>query len=195
MYEWFCIRFLSLIPFFTKKSQMYEMKMTDGLTPRLAQDFALPVLATVAWAMMTQAFGLVQIFASASHPRKSDPNSRFDYTYERWRVADRTMMNSVEQHGVFLGMVWMHAVFVDAPMAGALGLAAVASRAMYPILRGVMQVLLEISTHGYHVCMGTMCCNLVSLSLRGTRFVEARSCRCVSFIEERVVWGWDTEGQ
>lgn len=147
--------------------------MTVGLAPNPAQDFRLPVLATVAWALMTQAFGLVQIFAKVNHPRKADPNSRFDYTYERWRVADRTMMNSVEQHAVFLSIVWMHAVFVDAPMAGALGLAAVASRAMYPILRGVLHVLLEISTHGYHVCMGTMCCNLVSLSLRGTRFVEA----------------------
>lgn len=149
--------------------------MTSQLEPNLSQDFALPVLATVAWAMMTQAFGLVQIFAKINHPRKDDPNSRFDYTYERWRVADRTMMNSVEQHGVFLSLVWMHAVFVDAPMAGTLGLAAVAFRATYPILRGVMQVLMEISTHGYHVCMGTMCCNLVCSVLRGTLFVEALS--------------------
>ena len=39
-------------------------------------------------------------------------------------VADRTVINTNEQHVFFVCLLWMHAVFVDAQTAGALGLVA-----------------------------------------------------------------------
>jgi len=84
-------------------------------------------------------------------------------------------MNSVEQAFTFGSLVWMHAIFVDAPMAGTLGLIAVVARTLYPLLRGVTELLMELSTQPYQFCMGVLACNLISLSLRGTLFVEELS--------------------
>ena len=92
-------------------------------------------------------------------------------------------MNSVEQAFTFGSLVWMHALFVDAPMAGTLGLVAVVACALDPLLRGVTELLpilvavpaFLLSTQPYQFCMGTLACNLVSLSLRGTLLVEELS--------------------
>jgi hypothetical protein len=143
------------------------------MQPKLAQDFSLPICATIGWALMSQSFGLYQIVASAKRPEhlQNNPNKRFDYSYSRWQIADRTMMNCVEQSFTFGCLLWMHAVFVDAPMAGTLGLVAVVFRLLYPLLRGVKEIFMEFSTQPYQACVGIMGCNLLSASLRSGALV------------------------
>merc|ERR1712146_769027 len=123
------------------------------------------------WGAMIRAFGMSQIMAlyspKAPESFKTNPSNRFDYSYERWKIADRSLMNVVEQTGVFFTLLWAHAVFVDAPMAGTLGLVALLARSLYPLLRAYVELFQEFSTQSYQVCMAIMACNLVSCCLRG----------------------------
>ena len=56
---------------------------------------------------------------------KKNTNPRFNYDgVLLWEIGDRSMLNMLEQHVYFLSFVWMLAIFVEAQLAGALGLVA-----------------------------------------------------------------------
>ena len=86
---------------------------------------------------------------------------RFSYDGNpRWEVADRSFLNLMEQTPLFNAILWLHAIFVDAQLAGILGLCAVGARLLYPILRSVFLFLMEFSTQGYWFCVMSLWANL-----------------------------------
>jgi hypothetical protein len=137
----------------------------DNLTPlflpsaeELAEeDFSKVVMATLLWLFLLNWLASLQ---ALSNPDPFDPKVRFDYSNKVWALADRTFLNLTEQTPTFLTVMWLHAIFCNADMAGRLGLACVMARATYPILRTIRFLLMEFSTVTYYVCVNSMKVNL-----------------------------------
>ena len=99
---------------------------------------------------------------------KKNTNPRFNYDgVLLWEIGDRSMLNMLEQHVYFLSFVWMLAIFVEAQLAGALGLVAVATRCIYPFLRAKSMILMEFSTQPYWFCMRPLQANVACKLLTG----------------------------
>merc|ERR1712159_82652 len=65
------------------------------------------------------------------------------------RVAERSLMNTLEQGIVFLTLLWLHALFVDVATTVSMGTFYVILRALYPVFYsfyGHFTVLAELST-------------------------------------------------
>jgi len=99
---------------------------------------------------------------------KKGANPRFCYDgVPLWEIGDRSMLNMLEQHVYFLSFVWLHAIFVEARLAGALGLVAVATRYIYPFLRAKNMIYMEFSTQPYWFCLRPLWGNVVCKLLTG----------------------------
>ena len=128
----------------------------NPLTPIFEQDFALPVLASLLWFFVFDSFTGVQVITMGATSA-----DRFSYHGNpRWEVADRTVLNLLEQTPLFLTMLWTHAIFVDAYVAGVLGLCAVGARLAYPVLRSVATPFMEFSTQGYWFAVNPLWANV-----------------------------------
>ena len=102
--------------------------------------------------------------------------NRFSYDGNpRWEIADRTVLNMNEQHVIFMSLVWLHALFVDAPLAGILGLAAAGFRATYPFFRMWRGIAVELSTQPYWVALFGLQANLMFTALGRPPPVDAAS--------------------
>ena len=142
-----------------------------AMEPRLEQDFALPVVASLAWLQVFDLFLGTQAMTMVSTKA-----NRFSYADNpRWEIADRSALNMNEQHVFFLVLVWMHAVFVDAQLAGLLGLVAAGFRLAYPFLRMWTILAQELSTQPYWVCLKTLQANLLFKAFSGAPIVEYES--------------------
>jgi hypothetical protein len=141
------------------------------LTFHLDQDFALPVVATIAWFLVFGWFTVYQSFLAGGEI-DSNPNMRFNYSDNRaWCIADRTVGNMLEQTPFFVSVVWMHALFIDARVAGILGCVATAFRFLYPMLRTITTMLMEFSTQPYYLCVLVLKANLIWKVLYGNAIV------------------------
>ena len=142
-----------------------------AMEPRLEQDFALPVVASLAWLQVFDLFLGTQAMTMVSTKA-----NRFSYTDNpRWEIADRSALNMNEQHVFFLVLVWMHALFVDAQLAGLLGLVAAGFRLAYPFLRMWTMLAQEFSTQPYFLCLKTLQVNLLFKAFSGAPIVEYAS--------------------
>ena len=128
------------------------------------QDFSKVVLATLLWLFLLSCFAFLQV---VTNPDGKDPNVRFDYSNKLWALCDRTFLNFAEQTPLFLTVLWAHAIFCDANLAGTLGITCVVARSLYPILRSITFLLMEFSTQTYYLCSNAMIINLWSKLLYG----------------------------
>ena len=86
----------------------------NPLTPIFEQDFVLPVLASLLWFFVFDSFTAVQVITMGATSA-----DRFSYDGNpRWEVADRSVLNLLEQTPLFLTILWTHAIFVDAYVCG-----------------------------------------------------------------------------
>ena len=128
----------------------------NPLTPIFEQDFVLPVLASLLWFFVFDSFTAVQVITMGATSA-----DRFSYDGNpRWEVADRSVLNLLEQTPLFLTILWTHAIFVDAYVAGILGLCAVCARLACPVLRSVATPFMEFSTQGYWFAVNPLWANV-----------------------------------
>ena len=74
----------------------------NPLTPIFEQDFVLPVLASLLWFFVFDCFTGVQVMTmhgTSAHRFSYDGNPR-------WEVADRSVLNLLEQTPLFLPILW-----------------------------------------------------------------------------------------
>ena len=150
---------------------------TTGLL--VNQDFSLPIAATILWLTVFDAFCAHQAMTGGMLGV-----GRFDYHNARWKLVDRTQLNMSEQNILFIGLVWLHALFVDAQLAGFLGCIASVFRYTYPLLRMLARntrpaadfadgfILVELSTQPYWFCLNTLKANLLAQLVTGAPLVH-----------------------
>ena len=81
----------------------------------------------------------------------------------------------LENHAVFLVTVWLHALFIDADTAGALGCAAAGFRFLYPFLRSWTMMAMELSTQPYWFCLKPLQVNLAWKVVTGAALATSLS--------------------
>ena len=94
------------------------------------------------------------------------------------RMGERTFLNTLEQMGVFLGALWMCAIFVSPPLATWLGGAAVLARSTFPVLwsmgeGGAWNIRVELSTQPYYCCVLGMLGAVATWAFTGVNIAEA----------------------
>ena len=93
------------------------------------QDFALPVLASLLWFFVFDSFTGVQVITMGATSA-----DRFSYDGNpRWEVADRSVLNLLEQTPPFLLGLWLHALAASPTTAARLGWWWLMLRASYPV--------------------------------------------------------------
>mmetsp|Transcript_10598 Transcript_10598/g.25970 ORF Transcript_10598/g.25970 Transcript_10598/m.25970 type:complete len:213 (-) Transcript_10598:404-1042(-) len=111
-----------------------------------AVHYAPAVLVTAAWGLLYYAFlwdqSATAFVVTKDLRRKAraagkPPPSMIDVKYgavrsDRVRIADRVVINYLEQSPAFLTALWTHACFVSPTSAAAAGWVWIASRAIYP---------------------------------------------------------------
>lgn len=78
-------------------------------------------------------------------------------------VAERTLANTLEQMPLFLTLLWLHTVYVDAAAAGVLGLVFVGGRTLYPLCYawyGHFTVLCSFATSPCYVVINHLAAGL-----------------------------------
>lgn len=99
-----------------------------------------PVLVTVAYFAVYYALHLHVVRTKLRlRSEYRDRGEEFDRYFSRDRrmlAADRCVLNMLEHMPPFLGLLWLHAVFVSPLGATVAGSAYVAARATYPFLLG-----------------------------------------------------------
>eukprot|EP00301_Raphidiophrys_heterophryoidea_P026261 c9021_g1_i2.p1 GENE.c9021_g1_i2~~c9021_g1_i2.p1 ORF type:complete len:145 (-),score=33.44 c9021_g1_i2:76-510(-) len=110
------------------------------------EKFRLPILATFAYFVLYYVFLFSQSKVKLALMKEAKKKGEkfippYYSTEKRMLCADRTAANMLEQLPPFLVSMWMYAVFVDANVAGYLGLAYTAIRSFYPFVFGSMKAL------------------------------------------------------
>ncbi len=126
-----------------------------------AYEFAGPIWVTFAYCVLYYAFvgnaARVKKSLAREHAARGEPFDRYFTTNRDMLAADRLQLNTLEQMGPFLVLLWVNAAFVGTTSATVGGLIYVLARAAYPlflsarITRDVPGRLLVVTLPGYLV--------------------------------------------
>lgn len=114
------------------------------------------VLVTAAWVFLIYvAMGRQK---GVQYTKKQHPDSISDaVATQAGRIAERGLMNTVEQSGPFLLCLWLHAIFVNPEVSVLFGWFYVISRFFYGLLYGMygeMNLMVEVVTQNNYVVIG-----------------------------------------
>jgi len=113
-------------------------------------------LVTAAWVFLIYiAMGRQK---GVQYTKKNQPTAMSDAVFERAsRIAERGLMNTVEQMGPFLLCMWVHAIFVNPTVSTYFGWLYVLSRFFYGLFYGMygeMNLMVEVVTQNNYVVIG-----------------------------------------
>lgn len=100
------------------------------------QEYAGPIWVTFAYCLLYYAFvgnaARVKKALAREYAARGEPFDRYFTTDRRMLAADRLQLNTLEQMGPFLVLLWVYAIFVSPLSATVGGAVYVLARAVYP---------------------------------------------------------------
>jgi len=111
------------------------------------------VLVTVCYVIMYYWFMGQQVMAKVLR-EKQGKFSRYTATDQLWIFSDRCFLNTVEQSPMFLTLLWLNAIFIDAQTTAKLGAFYLVMRMAFPFFwasKGEWNLNIEISTQSNYL--------------------------------------------
>lgn len=151
-----------------------------------------PVLVTLTW--IWGFYNCIGAQLGVKMGDKGDAKAAF--------VAERSLMNTLEQSVPFLSLLWMQAAFVDAAIATSVGWFYVALRMLYPLAYtyyGGFSMLCEFITQPNYACINFLAYNLLAfglghgslLALTGSNFVVVTGVTFASLLMNfMILWNY-----